>query len=146
MWWSALSPWPGVPATISASLPLGHGSLSLADAGFRALGSWHALALLLLAKADWEEIMKALVPNHPVPAKCPYLRCYLHSRTPPESGRNWLWPEISPSHDFFPSPVGFPIPRLPRRNLALIICMCNGVSTSASGASSLRQEFQLMVF
>ena len=48
----------------------------------RALGSWHALALLLLAKADWEEIMKALVPNHPVPAKCPYLRCYLHSRTP----------------------------------------------------------------
>ena len=62
--------------------PRATGAFSWQMQDSRALGSWHALALLPLAKADWEEIMKALLPNHPVPAKCPYLRCYLHSRTP----------------------------------------------------------------
>ena len=46
--------------------PLAPGAFSWQMQDSRALGSLHSLALLFLAKADWDKSMKALLPNHPV--------------------------------------------------------------------------------
>lgn len=75
----------------------------------RALGSLHSLALLFLAKADWDKSMKALLPNHPVPNKYLFLRCYLHSRTPSKIRQGIGCGLKSQCHvtSSFP-PVGFP--------------------------------------
>ena len=51
--------------------PWATGALSWQMQDYKGLGSLHALALLILAKADWGKSMKALLPNHPVPDKYP---------------------------------------------------------------------------
>ena len=103
------SPWPGVPAASPRASPLAPGAFSWQMQDSRALGSLHSLALLFLAKADWDKSMKALLPNHPVPNKYLFLRCYLHSRTPSKIRQGIGCGLKSQCHvtSSFP-PVGFP--------------------------------------